>query len=59
VLIEAGVIAKLPEAERAAAAEKIYADTAGKLYDGFTKVMERYAKSGDEREKAIAGVWSQ
>ena len=57
-LLKDGKLEKLPEPS-AAAADKIYADTPTKLFNGFVKVMERYAKSSNECEAAIARIWSQ
>ncbi|MEA2734133.1 MAG: hypothetical protein QOE14_584 [Humisphaera sp.] len=46
----------LPE-PAAAAAEKLYAETAEKLYGGLKAVMAKYKDSADARERQIEGVW--
>jgi hypothetical protein len=46
----------LPE-PAATAAEKLYAETAEKMYLGLKAVMTKYAASADVRERQIADVW--
>ena len=50
-------IEPLPDPAAAAAAQKLYADAAEKLYDGLAATMAAYEKSGDPRKRQIAQVW--
>jgi hypothetical protein len=55
-LLKEKQLESLPE-PAATAAEKLYADTAEKLYGGLKAVMAKYAASADPRERQIAEVW--
>ena len=55
-MVASGEIKKLPEASQKAA-DKSYADSANRLFDGLDVLMKQYKSSDDATRKQIAELW--
>lgn len=56
-LLERGLLDPLPEASQAAA-DKLYTDTAARLYEGLVKTLDGYANSTDPHKAKVYELWT-
>jgi hypothetical protein len=58
-LLKAGKLKPLNNPVSAAAADQLYVDTAAKLANGLSRVLDTNASSPDPRKQKLSGLWNQ